>query len=208
MSYPALQSLHPVVDNVCLKGKGNGMKRHYFIGDDLADLKQIERELRSRGIDTPHIRVLSRDDAGVQKYELPQVSDFMKKDVVRATTRAAVMGVAAAVLVLLVSWGFGWPEAWGWTPFVFLAIVVLGFITWEGGLWGIQEPNRKMRRFEKALDEGKHILFVEVPKGDEHILRSVAMEHRRLQEAGQEHARTEWRVAAEKGWRRFIRWAP
>lgn len=184
------------------------MKRHYFISDDLADLKQIERELQNRGIDTPHIRVLSRDDAGVQKHELPEVSDFMKKDVVRATTRAAVMGFAAASLVLVVSYLFGWPETWGWTPFVFLAIVVLGFITWEGGLWGIQEPNRKVRRFEKVLDDGKHILIVEVRKDDEAILRDVARDHQKLQEAGQERTRTEWRVAAERNWRRFIKWAP
>lgn len=184
------------------------MRRHYFISDDLGDLKQIEQELRNRGIDTPHIRVLSRDDAGVQRHELPEVSDFMKKDVVRATTRAAVVGVVAAALVLVVSYLFGWPAAWGWTPFVFLAIVVLGFITWEGGLWGIQEPNALVRRFDAVLDDGKHILFVEVTKEDEAILRSVADDHQRLQEAGQEHTRTEWRVAAEKGWRRFVRWAP
>lgn len=184
------------------------MNRYYFISDDLKELAQVEKELGSHGIEIPQIHVLSRDDAGVQKHNLPQVSDFMKKDVVRATTWAAVLGVVAAAIVLVAAYFLGWTAAWGWTPFVFLAVVVLGFVTWEGGLWGIQEPNEKIRRFQEALNQGKHILFVEVSSDEEAGLREVVDRYPRLQEAGQEPARTDLWVGVGKGWRRFIKWAP
>ena len=45
------------------------MRRHYYISDDLDDLKSIETELESNGITTPQIHVLSRDDAGLQAHE-------------------------------------------------------------------------------------------------------------------------------------------
>lgn len=184
------------------------MNRYYFISDDLDDLEQVERELESRGIGTPQIHVLSRDDAGLQKHQLNEVPDFMKKDVVRSTIRGAVLGVLAAVIVLTVAHFLGWAESWGWVPFVFLAIVVLGFATWEGGMWGIQEPNAHFRRFEEALDQGKHVLFVEVKGEEEAVLRDVVRRHPRLRDAGQEATRTELLIGVEKGWRRFVKWAP
>jgi len=185
------------------------MNRHYYISDDLDDLEQIERELEDRGVSTPQIHVLSEDTAGVQKHHLHEVPDFMKKDVVRSTSVAAIFGAIAAVVVLLVAHFLGWAESWGWTPFVFLAVVVLGFITWEGGMWGIQEPNAHFRRFQGALKEGKHILYVEVKKGEqEDVLKAVVNRHPRLRAAGVEPTRTDLLIGVEKGWRRFIKWAP
>jgi hypothetical protein len=98
----------------------------------------------------------------------------------------------------------------GWIPFVFLAIVVLGFLTWEGGLFGIQVPNPDYQRFESDLQAGRHVLFVEVEPEGEEILQSVMARHPRLVPAGSEDAAPE-RVAAvtaEKRWRRFVNWAP
>ena len=87
----------------------------------------------------------------------------MKNDIVHSTIRGAVVGLCAFVLVLSVAYFAGWTQsAAGWMPFIFLAVVLLGFCTWEGGLRGIQKPNHDFARFEQALRDGKHIFFVDL----------------------------------------------
>ena len=52
------------------------MKRHYFISDDLDDLERIEEELEQRGINTPQIHVLSKDDAAVENIHIYIISNL------------------------------------------------------------------------------------------------------------------------------------
>ena len=137
------------------------MKRHYFISDDLDDLEAVERDLEAAGVTTPQIHVLSEDDAGVESHHLHEVEAVLKKDVVHGTEMGAIVGVIGAAAVILLAWISGLTETYTWVPAIFLAIIVLGFCTWEGGLIGIQEPHVDFRRFQDDLHEGKHILFVD-----------------------------------------------
>ena len=140
------------------------MERYYYISDSLDELEDVEQELEKAGITTEQIHVLSQDDGEVAQRKLHSVTSIMKKDIVHSTVKGAIVGVCLSGLVLLGASWTGWPETYTWTPFIFLSIVVLGFSTWEGGLWGIQEPNHHFTRFQDELEEGKHILFVDVPK--------------------------------------------
>ena len=184
------------------------MRRHYYISDDLDDLESIEQELESRGVTTPQIHVLSKDDLGVQEHHLHEVPSIMKKDVVHSTSIAAMFGFVCAVVVLCVAEFTGVTKTVGWIPFIFLAVVVMGFITWEGGMWGIQEPNIHFKRFQKALNEGKHVLYVEVTKDQEALFASVIEKHPKLLDAGKEDTATGLLISAENGIHRFSKWAP
>jgi hypothetical protein len=189
--------------------KGHAMKRHFYISDSLDDLEQVEQELESKGVDTPQIHVLSQDDAGVEKHHLHEVEAVLKKDVVHSMELGAVIGVVAAILVLAVAYFAGWTEsAAGWVPFIFLAIVVLGFCTWEGGLFGIQEPHYQFKQFQEALKEGKHVFFVDVSEKQTAILESVVNSHPKLQVAGLGEATPELVIYAQKGWRDFMKTMP
>ena len=184
------------------------MKRFFYISDDLDDLEHIERELESSGISTPQIHVLSNNDAGLEAHGLHQVQAFMKKDVVHSTVIGAALGVITAAVVVLVSHLSGIPATVGWTPFVFLAIVSMGFVTWEAGLIGAHAPNVHFRRFEDALKEGKHILFVETDREEEEVLRRVLSRHSKLEAAGIDTTHTKWVIMARRNWKRFLNWAP
>lgn len=184
------------------------MRRHYYISDDLDDLEVIEKELEENGVTTPQIHVLSRDDAGVEAHHLHHVPSFMKKDVVHSTTIAAMFGFLCAVLVLCVAQYTGVTATVGWVPFIFLAVVVMGFITWEGGMWGIQESNIHFKRFEQTLAQGKHVLYVEVTKRQEGLLNSVIDRHQKLLRAGIENSSNGLLVGAENSANSFTKWAP
>jgi hypothetical protein len=184
------------------------MKRHYYISDDLDDLEIVERDLEAAGVTTPQIHVLSEDDAGVEQHHLHNVEAVLKKDVVHGTELGAVIGVAAGAVILLLAWFSGLTETYTWVPPIFLAVIVMGFCTWEGGLIGIQEPHADFQRFQASLHEGKHILFVDVESKQEQILLSVVNRHPKLKDAGEGASTPGWVIGAQQKWAKFIQVAP
>jgi hypothetical protein len=184
------------------------MKRHYYLTTDLDDLEAVEHDLEQAGVTTPQIHVLSDDDTGVKTHHLHEVEAVLKKDVVRGTGRGAIIGAFGAAAVLLISWLTGFAETFTWIPAIFLAVVVFGFCTWEGGLIGIQEPHSDFRRFQQALRAGQHVLFVDVEPEQESALRQVVAGHPKLQPAGEGDATPRWVVGAQQKWSRFMKLAP
>ena len=174
--------------------------RHYFISDSLDDLERVEQELEERGVDTPQIHTLSLDDTGAENHvHLHDVSSLMKSDVIRSGELGAVIGVLGAALVLSVAYLTGWVNSpAGWIPFIFLAIIVLGFCTWEGGFIGIQRTNAHFRRFESALKAGRHVFFVDVTPAQDDTLKEVVARHPGLELAGTERGTPQWIMAGQK----------
>ena len=162
------------------------MLRHYFISNSLDDLEVFEVQLEAAGVSTPQIHVLSLNDADVAKHShLHAVQSFLKSDVVHSTTRGALVGIVLSGLVLSVAYLAGWTEtAAGWLPFGFLAVILLGFSTWEGGFMGIQKPNHNFARFEQALKDGKHIFFVDLKPTQEATLEKILKAHPQVELAG------------------------
>jgi len=136
--------------------------RHYFISDDLDDLDLLEDQLEHAGIDSPRIHVLSNDSVGVANHiHLHAVQSIFTRDVVHCTVVGAIIGLLGVCLVLGVTYVLDLPDAIiGWTPYIFLSIVVLGFCTWEGGFVGMQKTNYHYKQFESALEDGKHVFIV------------------------------------------------
>ena len=184
------------------------MKRHYFISDNLDDLAATTQALAAAGVTPPQIHVLSNDDAGLTLKQLRQVEAVLKKDVVHGTELGAVVGAACAAIILLLFWLSGLTEAYTWLPPIFLAIVVLGFCTWEGGLIGIQEPHVNFRRFQQELLGGRHILLVDVEPHQEAALREIARAHPGLKAAGEGASTPGWVIGAQQKWSRFMELAP
>ncbi len=182
------------------------MKRYFYIGDDLDDLERLEEELEAAGVVTPQIHVLTLDDSGAEHHQnLHQVTALMKKDIVHSALIGAAVGACAFVLVLVVAYLAGWTDTpAGWLPFVFLAVVLLGFFTWEGGLRGIESPNVHFERFQKVLEEGKHVFFVDLEPGQEAVLRKALENHPSLQSAGVGRAAPHWVVFWQYRAKRFF----
>ena len=185
------------------------MKRVFYISDDLDDLELVEHELELSGISSPQIHVLSDQGAEVAEHKrLNPVKSMMRNDVIHSTEIGAVVGVCAAVLVLLVAFLSGATEAVGWVPFVMLAIVVLGFGTWEGGLFGVQELHYQFRRFKHVLKSGKHVLMVDVEPNQELTLANVTLAHDKLKPAGTGKAPPHWLIVFQNGWEKMKRVLP
>lgn len=184
------------------------MKRYYYISNDLDDLQVVEHDLEKAGVSAPQIHVLSEDDAGVEQRQLHQVEAVLKKDVVHGTARGAIIGAIGATVVLGLAWISGLTESYTWVPAIFLAVVVLGFCTWEGGLIGIQEPHADFKRFQSELSKGKHVLFVDVDPEQESILQRVVSSHPKLKSAGEGSSTPRPVVRFQDRWSRIMKVAP
>jgi len=173
------------------------MKRHFFVSEDLDDLESFEEELERAGIATPQIHVLTLDDAGEETHDhLHGVQSIMKKDVIHSGEYGLAVGVVAAALVIAMTWMFEWhTTAAGWVPFIFLAIILLGFFTWEGGFIGIQTFNTNFKRFKQELEAGKHVFFVDLTNEQEKILERVLEKHPTARMAGTGRSTPHWIVS-------------
>lgn len=130
----------------------------------------------------------------------------MKKDIIRSGELGALVGAVGAVLVLSVAYLAGWTESLaGWMPFIFLAIIVFGFSTWEGGFIGIQRTNKNFERFEDLLKSGKHVFFVDLSPDQEGILDEVIARHQNLELAGTERGTPDWMMKGQKHIPHFLR---
>ncbi|MFT7497225.1 MAG: hypothetical protein ACI9V8_002132, partial [Urechidicola sp.] len=180
------------------------MKRHYYISDDLDDLDRIEQELESSGVHKPQIHVFSKDDSGVLAHDhLHNIESVFKNDVVHGTKTGAGIGLGMAALVLVVTSYSDWPVTYTWVPFIFLAIVLLGFFAWLGGLYGIQEPHHDFKRFEAQLRAGKHVFIVDVDANQEGVLDKVVKAHPELILAGTGKASPRWLVMGQYKIKKF-----
>lgn len=168
--------------------------RHYLISDDLDDLEILEQELERQEVQTEQIHVLSLDDAATEAHpHIHDVSSLMKRDVIHSGKRGLAIGVVGAVLVLLVAWLMAWTNIGaGWIPFIFLAIIVVGFCTWAGGFLGIQKENYHFARFHDDLEQGNHVFFVDLLSEQEGILDELVKHHPRLRDAGTERGTPSW----------------
>ena len=172
--------------------------RHYFISDDLDDLDLLEDQLEHAGIDSPRIHVLSNDSVGVANHiHLHAVQSIFTRDVVHCTVVGAIIGLLGACLVLGVTYVLDLPDAIiGWTPYIFLSIVVLGFCTWEGGFVGMQKTNYHYKQFESALEDGKHVFIVDLDPNQESSLTIALRDHPKLLEAATEVGSPHWILAS------------
>jgi len=185
------------------------MKRFFYISEHLDELSAIEKELEQGGISSTQIHVLSQRDADVERHKLNQVEAVLKKDVVHSMQRGAIIGVIAAIAILTTVYLAGWASSTaGWLPFIFLSIVILGFCTWEGGLFGIQEPHHQFKQFQDALQQGKHVFFVDVHKHQEDKLKSVVQPYTQLIRAGEGESTPEWVIEWQNNWRGFVKSMP
>ena len=161
------------------------MVKHYYVSDDLDELELVEQELESIGIKESQIHVLSQSTVDVENHHLHMVDSLHQRDVIHSGEIGAVFGAIGALFIIAVTSLMGWAEsAAGWMPFTFLAIIIFGFCTWEGGFIGIQKVNVSHAPFEKALKEGKHILLVDSNKQQKQAVRKVFKAHPRIQPAG------------------------
>lgn len=189
------------------------MERYYYLSDNLDDLKIVENELQKHGIESLQLHVLSQDSgkmqANLEHHNLHSVNSIMKKDLMHSGVIGLVIGLFFALATLFLAYQQGWTEtATGWMPFIFLAILIMGFCTWEGGLFGLQEPNQELDRFSDLIDKDHVLFYVDVDPRQVSSLRAVASNHPKLHYCGEGQAPPAWVVGSLRYAKKIIKTLP
>jgi hypothetical protein len=150
------------------------MKCLYYLTSTLASTSHITDNLHKAGINDWFIHVLSKDEAGLRKMKIHSSNYLEKLDILRFGILGAITGFVVGLFAA--NWldsakPFG-PDV---PIIVYFAIVgvLTAFGTWEGGLIGIANENKKIALFHDDIAAGKYLILIYARKEKETIVKDV-----------------------------------
>jgi len=138
-------------------------RRLYFLLPNVKTAKQVFNELLLARVDDQHIHALARE--GTSLGDLPEATLLQKSDTVHGIILGLVVGGMTGALAGVVTVLFP-PTGLVMGLGVILALSVLGAVVglWASGLIAMNVPNTRLQSFHKAVDEGKILMIVDIPK--------------------------------------------
>lgn len=179
------------------------MNRYFFITKDMEDLAHVEQELEERGVLKEQMHVLPCSDAVAEEAGLESVDSLFRKDIIESLAVGFGIGSAVASLLLLGAYLFGVTGLNTWLMFGFIALMIIGVCTWEGGLVGVHWPNRQFRRFGRDLKRGFSVFFVDIDETQEQALLATAKEHKTLRPVGNGEGESALMLKMRHNWRQY-----
>jgi len=139
-------------------------RRIYWLLPDLASARRTMDDLLLARIAEQHIHFVAHE--GIDMTGLHEANVLQTSDVIRAAQAGLVIGGAAGALAGVVAALFfpiiGDEPQWGMVAV--LAVVGAIFGAWASSMIGVSTPSNRLKRFQSALDEGKILLMVDVPR--------------------------------------------
>lgn len=164
------------------------MKCIYYLTSTLDSTSQISDDLHKAGIGDWFIHVLSRDEAGLSKKKIHSSNYLEQLDILRFGIIGAVVGFVLGLFAanwLETAKPFG-PDVPGIVYFAITGVLTL-FGTWEGGLMGIANENKKIALFHDDIAAGKYLILIYARKNKEDIVKTVmATQHPEAQRVAED----------------------
>lgn len=152
-------------------------RRLYFLLPDVRHARQVVNELLLARVEERHIHVLAKD--GTPLAGLPEAALLEKSDVRHAVGLGLIVGgltgAIAGLAVLLYP-----PSGMAMNLSVILAMSLIGAVMgiWVSGMIGTDAPNTHLKDFMGAVERGKVLVMVDIPKGQmNEIVRMIKKHH-------------------------------
>ncbi|SDW35803.1 hypothetical protein [Marinobacter mobilis] len=152
------------------------MKRLFYLVDHIDHVQDISDDLHARGVSDWRFHVVSKDEAGLYTHRLHRASVFDRTDLARYVERGMLIGLVLGlsfILPMALYSGLGWPTI-AWVGLSVFAVMAGG---WLGGFGGISAENYRIRRFHDAIEAGKYLVMVDVPKKFTEEVEQEMLEH-------------------------------
>ena len=139
-------------------------RRIYWLLPDVESARRTMDHLLLARITEPHIHFVARE--GVDLTGLHEANVLQTSDVIRAAQAGLVIGGAAGAAMGAVAAVFypivGSEPQWG---LVAVLAIVGGLVgAWASSLIGASTRSDRLKRFEPAIEAGKVLLMVDVPR--------------------------------------------
>ena len=149
------------------------MKRLYYLTDTLKSVGQISDDLHHHGVNDWHIHVLSKDEAGLYHRHVHSAHLFQQNDVIHSGEVGAMLGGVTGLATVFILHHI-MPLLTEPVPpavLLFIAGVLTLFGAWSGGLVGAARENYKIAQFHEDIEQGKHLIMVDVHQPQEQQVR-------------------------------------
>lgn len=152
------------------------MKCIYYLAPTLASTHAISDDLHATGVEDYYLHVVCKDEAGLAREHIHSCNYLETLDIVRD----GFIGASLGFLFGLIGVGLmAYFQPFGpqvvvpmWVYGVLVGVATL-FGAWEGGLFGIDSENKKLKRFHNDIEAGKYLILVYVRKKYEHKVRAM-----------------------------------
>jgi hypothetical protein len=122
------------------------------------------------------MHTISQDESGLKREHVHSGNYLETRDVVRDGCIGALLGLAAGLIgVGLLAYFRPLGPDVQIPTFVYVALTTVAtlFGAWEGGLTGIANENKKLKRFHDDISAGKYLILVYVRKHLEPQVRDM-----------------------------------
>lgn len=138
------------------------MKCFYYLSPTLADTQHISEDLRSSGVGNWFVHIISKNEAELERRHLHSSNYLETLDFLREGLIGAGLGLVTG---LFLAWVMAAIEPFGSREIPLIAYAGVVFLltcfgAWQGGLAGISNENRKLRRFHNDIEAGKYLILV------------------------------------------------
>ncbi len=140
-----------------------------YFTNSMDELENTEHDLEENGVPRSHIHVLSQKEGDLIRKDLPVYSEWSKRDMVHHAVLGSITGFVLSTIILSGAWFYGLTDATAWLVLIFISIFVVGFCTWEGGLYGVSTINHKLADYEDEVKRGAHLMVVDAKTKDEEL---------------------------------------
>lgn len=151
-------------------------RRLYFLVPNLELTHAIVDELLLARIEARHMHVVARE--GTPMGDLPTADLRQKSDLHESAERGLAAGGATGVLAGLAAVTF--PPAGVALGGGLVAATTLagaGFGAWVSSMIGIRLPNREIRQYEAAIQDGQLLMMVDVPRDQVETIEAMIRTH-------------------------------
>lgn len=150
------------------------MKTMYYLASTLGSVDNIAQDLQKAGVKNWFIHILSNDESGIRKRRLHSSNYLETLDLIRDGLIGGVIGlaiglIAVSLLIFIKPLGI---ELSGLIYF-FIVMLLTFFGVWEGGLVGISSRNKKLRQFQKQINNGQHLIIIYTSKKNESRIQYI-----------------------------------
>ena len=136
--------------------------RLYFVLPDVASTRQLADELLLARVEDRRMHFLAK--RGTELGALHEASHFQKTDVVRGAAVGLVVGASVGLVLGLFLMYF--PP--GGAPLQLVTLLMTTIVgallgAWVSSMVAMQIPNSRLTMFEKAIEQGKILLILDLP---------------------------------------------
>lgn len=155
------------------------MKCMYYLAPTLSSTHAVSDDLHAVGIKDYYLHVIAKDEAGLSQEHIHSSNYLETRDIVRDGFIGAGLGLIVGLLgvaSLMYFRPFGADIHVPTFVYVFLVAAATLFGAWEGGLFGIDSENNKLKRFHNDIEAGRYLILVYVRKHHEAFVRRMMQE--------------------------------